>query len=1528
MVRAAGEDAVPDWSVTTGRPRGQVSSDGEQGLWSAPAHCVVGIGSSAGGLEALQEVVRHIPSGLPISILVAQHLAPQHKSLMAELLGRETQLEVVVAEDGDEPTVGTVHVCPPGVDLVIQAGVIRLLPTATGTGPKPSVDAMLASIALEFGERAVGVILSGTGSDGAYGMREIHAAGGLTIAQDPGSAKYASMPQSAIDGGVVDRTVAADEVGDILARLVSGELDHAGDDTHVADTLMRRIVSAMHSQTGVDYSSYKESTLRRQITRRMAVLQIQDQGDYLTYLMSERSEARILAQNMLVSVTSFYRDPQVWDALGDALAERVAHWDGTEAMRIWVPGCATGEEAYTVVMVVARAMGFPSNLSERIKVFATDLDDAALEFARRATYPEASVAHLPPDLRSAYIETSGPTVRVASAVKECVVFARHNLAVDPQFLRMDLVSCRNVLIYFENDLQDTVLRTIHYALAPGGLMVLGTSEGLGYLSDAFIPIASKLRIYRRGTTSLDPPRRRGAPAPSQPVVTRPLPHPEQSDDHQMLRESILRVVAPPSIVINENGNLVQVLGDVARFCQFPQASMDMSVVSLVRRPLLAEVRRLLAQTRVTGAASLGTPIDLDDGLPPVQVSVRLASSSLGAFSIVSFAEETSTPAESAADPESRDALRLQVELESTRETLQATIEELETANEELQAMNEEMMASTEELQASNEELETINEELQASNEELSTLNEELHVRSRELSDANRDLRNIQAAISQALILVDRQKRITRYSPLAVRLFAMVEEDLGTPLNRIATTIALPGLDKALDDTLRNGTTVVLEAIGSDVDYQVAVSAWRDDHGEIGGAVLSINDTTSARARRLEAARVQEELGLVTGQIGVAAWTRRLSDGVLLGISDEAVRLLGESADRLCADPEAWLSHVLPEDLETAARSRLPDREQRLQYRTEIDGQVRTILDIDLGALGSSPDERFGTLQDITDAAEALGALSTEAAITAAAFHLPGRLLMQTSETGRILRVSPDCETYLGVPEDLVLSRDLASLCIPEDQEILGNWLTSVQRGNAHLLEVRCMGRDGRLRRLALEGAQIPSTEIGRLLLVATDVTQTREEYDRLRRHSRTDALTGLSSRAAMISTLSSELRRAEIEGTSVALVWLDLDDFKDINDRYGHPAGDTALAEVAGRIRSNMGNDLVIARMGGDEFALLMRDVDHLEQLDFLADKLLHALRSPLDVGTATCHVTGSVGIAMFPKDSSTVDGLLQAADTAMYAAKREGGDQFRFHVPGMHAETEQRAQLRQELADSIRTRSFTLHYQPIYDLAAGKVCAAEALLRRVLNNGTIQSAGAFIAAAEYSGQIRAMGRQMIAHLVQDAAEVLPPDLPIAINLSPTELNDPTLLSYLRQSGLIDLMPRLLIEVTEHILLEPRSTGIQTLSILRSLGARVALDDYGTGFSNLQTLEQLQPHVIKVDGSFTDLAAQRDPRGRAFIAAASTLAESLDSVVLSEGVETEAHLHVVEDLGISLGQGYHLDLVMPPEELVATVAAKGIADFP
>lgn len=1486
-------------------PEGASAPDEQRsggGIW------VVGIGSSAGGLEALQEVVRRVSTDLPAAILVSQHLAPRHKSLLAELLGRQASVTVVVAQDGVPPRPGTVHVCPPNADLVVRDGVMRLLPPALAHGPRPSVDSLFSSLAVEYKDRAVGIVLSGTGSDGTYGLREIQAVGGFTVAQDPATAKYESMPRAAIDAGIVDRIVAPDAVGSLLEALVAGQVSRESVEAHVPEPLVRRILSALHSQIGVDYSEYKEATIQRQIARRMAVLQISEQDDYLTYLLADRVEARILSKNMLVSVTSFYRDPPVWDQLATTLADELRERPAGEPIRIWVPGCATGEEAYTLLMLFGRAMGYPEDLGARIKIFATDLDDAALDFARRGTYPAASAQQLPADLREQYTTETGSNVVIRPIAKEAVVFARHNLATDPPFLRVDLVSCRNLLIYFEPDLQEQVLRTIHYALKPGGLMVLGAAEGVGPLGDVFPAVTAKRRIYRRSARSLEGPRVPSRGSHRDPGI--PGSHlSRRGQETQALRELLLSTLAPPTVVVNDSGGLVQVLGEVSRFCQLPEGHLDLMFTSIVRPALLPEARRLMVQASVTGESATGIPIDLRDGYEPVRVVARPASNSFGTFLMVSFTDATEArPIEESAKAlmDSSGTVALQAELDNTRVALQATIEQLETSNEELQAMNEEMMASGEEMQASNEELETINEELQASNEELGTINEELQVRSRELAEANLDLSNIQDALSHALVLVDRHRRVTRYSPLAVRLFVLVEDDIGAPIDRVVTTAPLPDLAGVLEHVMVTGTTEILAAQGGEGEFQVVISAWKNESGEVGGAILSVNDIAGTQAARHSAAEVDDELILASQH--VASWTRSGADGSLISVGAEAVEFLGVSHEVLSTDQASWLTNVVAEDLVVAESAWALDRPQRVQYRTVVDGRMRTVVDLVQGHLHDDLGEIVGSIWDAAEAAPLARASKDAAAVTSAFFAMPGRLTLQTTRQGEVLRVGEGTQHYLGVPSSHVIGRRLQDLCLTEDRESLARWLAGLSESGSELIEVGFVNRDGIRRRQELKGASLLSSRGTDLLVMMRDVTDERSETEALRSSKNQDALTGLSSRSALSMALDRELDRSMRDTSAVAVMWLDLDGFKDINDRHGHRAGDLALTQVSQRLNDVVRGGDMLARVGGDEFCLVVRDFRHLDQLEYMADRLLHALRAPLDLGSATCHVTGSIGIALYPNDADTAADLQQAADTAMYAAKADGGDRFRFHQSGMHADTEARAELRHELAQSIRDNAFVLHYQPIFRLTdnSTSVYAAEALIRRVRPDRSVEEAAAFIEAAEHSGQIRSLGRLVWRLLARDRDSGLPADLPVAINMSAAELNDPSLPAFLRQAEVLDLVPGMIIEVTEHLLLQPRSVGMQTVGLLRSMGARIWVDDYGSGFSNMTTLEQLDPELLKIDKTFTDLAARGDRRGIAFLEAARRLAESLDCRVVAEGVESEKHLQVVRDAGITLAQGYHL----------------------
>ncbi len=709
-----------------------------------PVEYVVGIGSSAGGLEALEALVGSLaPSGRS-AYLIAQHLAPGHPSLLAELLARGTRLPVVTAEDGAPLAPDTIMVAPPGHDLRVSGSVVRVVPPGLATGPNPCIDVLMESIAEGWGEHGVGAVLSGTGTDGSYGLRAIKAADGITMAQLPASAKFDAMPQAAITLGAADLVLAPTEMGQFLSRLGTREAQWPVKHEPAAepDTL-NAIVIELRRATGVDFSQFKESTLRRQVTRRMVLRQVASMDDYLPMLIADPAEPTALMNGLLVTVTSFFRDPEAFEALQSQLTDYVRQRDDAEPLRIWVPGCATGEEAYTVAMIASEVLGRPVDIATRLKVFGTDLDEAALAIARRAIYPESAVDRIPDDLRSRYLTPTPQGSEVVSELRGVVVFARHNVGQDPPFPRLDVVSCRNTLIYFTTPLQARVLALFGYALRPGGLLLLGSAEMPVADARGFEEVDATHRLFRRTDERVTTePSYAALQAPK----PRPLPplsrmgsvgFPPSSDHRETMLRALLSVRSDPCLLLNERHEVVEIVGDVGPYCQLSPGQPTMAVSALLRPELVPEARALLVIVRAEDRPVTGPPITLAASGTTVRLVARPVPVADRPMVVLEFAGEAA-PVEPPVvigdrGPEFDAELeRLERELLSSQATLQGSLEDLETAHEELLSYNEELQASAEELQSSYEELETSNEELQASNEELSNANMQLRAQAAEL----------------------------------------------------------------------------------------------------------------------------------------------------------------------------------------------------------------------------------------------------------------------------------------------------------------------------------------------------------------------------------------------------------------------------------------------------------------------------------------------------------------------------------------------------------------------------------------------------------------------------------------------------------------------------------------------------------------------------------------------------------------------------------------------------------------------------
>ncbi|HKJ76216.1 MAG TPA: CheR family methyltransferase, partial [Gammaproteobacteria bacterium] len=752
-------------------------------------------------------------------------------------------------QDGEEVAPGCIRIAPPGLNISTADGRIHLSQPDAGVGPKPSVDYLFNALADDYGENAVGVILSGTGTDGAGGIRAIKAGGGITIAQEAATAKFNGMPQAAIDTRLVDLVLPPDRIGLELPELFDHPPRLGRDEEGLSDDI-NGVLRLIKRSTGNDFTEYKPNTISRRVKRRMAVNKIDKLGDYIHYLEHSEREVELLNQDILVSVTSFFRDPEAFEALGNALEKLVESKRYGDEIRIWVAGCASGEEAYSVAIQLDRVLGGRRG-EFRVQVFGTDLDGDAIVRARKGIYPAISLEELDPGIVDRYFIRAENAFQVSKEVREMVVFARHNLVKDPPFSRVDLVSCRNVLIYFQNSLQRRVLPMFHYVMNPGGYLFLGRSESVGQYGELFEPLFKGEKIFRRRAsvgggyalqTEQEFPQRAYQPksdAGPQKKIEFTL--------RDTMNQALADAYAHPAVLVDEQMQIRHVRGDVTPFLRIVQGDLDLNVFSLIRDELRLDLRALVYKASREHQALHSHTLHLHDGeehqavvlhARPVKVDELAPDMLLLAFEQQETASQEAEFCRAPGGPSDDPRLReLEQELAATKEHLQTTVEELETANEELQSLNEELQSSNEELQSSNEELETSNEELQSTNEELTTVNEEFQVKSAELTEANTYLQNILGNLDFALLVVDRNLHITRFNPPSQDLFEISALEVGQVLTSIPTRLELPNLRDDVKQVITSSEPYSRTVNDGTRTYEMRILPCFSDHSDTIGALL-------------------------------------------------------------------------------------------------------------------------------------------------------------------------------------------------------------------------------------------------------------------------------------------------------------------------------------------------------------------------------------------------------------------------------------------------------------------------------------------------------------------------------------------------------------------------------------------------------------------------------------------------------------------------------------------------------------------
>ncbi|EHQ51178.1 MCP methyltransferase/methylesterase, CheR/CheB with PAS/PAC sensor [Ectothiorhodospira sp. PHS-1] len=882
---------------------------------------VVGIGASAGGLEALEQLFDAMPSGSGAAFVVVQHLSPDHKSLMANLLARHTSMPVVTVRDAMEIEAETIYLIPPGNLMTISEGQLRLSPKNPKALSLP-IDLFFSSLAREFRDRCIGVILSGTGSDGTRGSVAINDAGGLLLAQDPEDAKFDGMPRSVIATGLVDEILPAETLGRrIKDHILQKPETRVGPPPRTVSDLdigsaLEGIFHLLHNHGGVNFRDYKSATVLRRIERRMQVRHVRDFEHYLELLENDAGEVSVLRREILIPVTNFFRDPEAFDTLASKAVEQIVQQaSGSHPIRVWVAGMSTGEEAYSIAILFAEAFDRARRWPD-IKIFATDVEQKNVDAASAGTFSEAIMAEVSPERLERFFIKRGSHFVVKPDLRQTLVFARHNLLEDPPFTRMDMVTCRNVLIYFVPGAQERALRRLQYALAPGGYLFLGSSESLAGLSPDFTPVSSKHKLFqmlRSTTLPLEPHSGSALLSSRGPASSRGRrlgAQPGRSLDASAIdaaQQLLLRDHAPPSILLSEGMELVHIFGQAQRYLHFPSGSISLEISKLLPNGIVPVAQALLrraAKSRELVRSEASTFRLPDGSSQRLCISAQpLAGDDRNVvFMLLSFEPQDvgnagvtdgAPPLDVNAEAMER-IQSLEQELAATRESLQATIEELEASNEELQATNEEMMAANEELQSSNEELQSVNEELY-------TVNAENQEKIQILNRLNADLDSMAKAASIATLFLDESMRITRFTPEATQIFKIRDGDVGRPIDDFTHSLDYPDLMHDLRHSLREGRMQEHEVSSeSGRHYLLRILPYTLQGASTRGAVITLVDITSIR----DVALLQAVLDSLDHHVAVID-----NDGVILMVNKAWRTFAERNGDRTLNGSEVGANYL-------------------------------------------------------------------------------------------------------------------------------------------------------------------------------------------------------------------------------------------------------------------------------------------------------------------------------------------------------------------------------------------------------------------------------------------------------------------------------------------------------------------------------------------------------------------------------------------------------------------------------------------
>ena len=1479
---------------------------------------VVGIGASAGGVEAITQLVGGLRPDLPCAYVVLQHLSPSYRSMLVEILSRETPLRVKEVEQGDVPEAGVIYVVPANSNALIKDGHLTLVAASPEVVPKPSINQFFISLAAEEGESAVGVVLSGTGSDGVAGLRAIQAAGGITLVQQPETAKYDGMPRAAIEAGGADHIVSAEGVAAHLERLLSHPFAVSDGDDPPED-LFQRLLGLLRERLRFDFSGYKTGTLLRRIRRRQVATECADLAAYLARIEAHPEELEALARDILISVTAFFRDREAFTALHLAIRELAARKPPGSEVRIWVAGCASGEEAYSIAIVLAESLKDKLHAC-RVQVFATDVDEDALNVARRGVYPAAAMSEVSSELLERYFRPVGNAYEVGKTLRDMIVFARHNLVSDPPFLRLDLVSCRNVLIYFDAPLQSKVLQIFHFGLQQEGYLFLGRSESVAQAEQLFAAVDRRERLFRKvGESPLIPV--------TSSLANRHVPLQRRDLRFELLLTGLVAQWGVTAVLCDADANILHSVGDVDVYLQFPSGVSRLNLGDVVLPELRSEVFTLQRRCQQTGRPQRGRKRRLGKRL--MRVAMQPVRDTAGDFLAVLFVPE-SVPAVAPEEPSASGSQQLEDELMATREHLQALVEEMATANEEMQALNEEAQASNEELQATNEELEAANEEMQATNEELVSLNEELNVKTVELSKLSEEYAHLYDALEFPVLVFDRAMQLMRFNAPSARMFDLRPSAVHHHVSSLRFPKELGELERWLGQALAHGNPDNCLVHLNGRSLRVAITPGLNRAGEVASLVVAMADVTDIVKVQHALTESEQRLTALMANTTVIFAMRDVFGNYTYAnrrflefFATTEADVLGKSDFALFAPEVAaafWDSAM------TALRTHQPvpsDHTLTLNgHQRHLHAVHQTLFDGD-----GNPVALIFEAEDISVRREAEDQLR----ITAKVFDQSGEAIVVTDPEGVVQTTNHAFSKITGYSLDEAVGRSIGDLVRSgrHSKEFYQGMWHSLLDGGFWQGEIWNRRKGGEIfpEWLTINRVDNKDGVAEHFVAVFSDITDIKNAQRKAEYLAAHDVLTGLSNRTLFQDRLRHALAQARRKNQRVALMFIDLDNFKNINDTLGHDIGDELLKQASARLQRVMRDVDTVARLGGDEFTAILSECTQ-ETAHLVARRIVDELAASFSVQNRQLFVTASVGVAFYPEDGSDSNSLVKAADTAMYRAKELGRNRVEFFVPDLHVRLLKRATMESALRVALDQGRLRLVFQPKFSARrAGELLGAEALLRWQDPELGAVPPGEFIPVAEASGLIGEVTLRVQELLFTQLAVWLklglkPP--PISFNCSARSIRETgaaaAIIEGIARAGVAAEL--VVVEITESALLENSVAVLGNLASLHDSGVEVSVDDFGTGYSSLSYLKRLPISELKVDKSFVDGLGQ-DPDDEAIARAVLGLADAMQLRVVAEGVETEKQKQWLQAHGCDVMQGYFFSRPLEAVDFEDLLARQG-----